>query len=125
MAKSPGVRYKLLHQSPAMKPGEPAIPISRATAGKTKPRWRRLLRAFFLAILVLVLGVCAFIGAVTFKYNRIVHARPREITDVRPLEFGKWVDPFIGTGGIPWVCANNFPGAMRPFGMVRLGPETT
>src|SRR5204863_4874401 len=35
------------------------------------------------------------------------------------------VNPFVATGGIPWVCGHNFPGAMVPFGMMRLGPETT
>ena len=46
------------------------------------------------------------------------------LTQVRPAEIGRRVNPFIGTGGFPWVCGHNFPGAMVPFGMVRLGPET-
>jgi predicted alpha-1,2-mannosidase len=101
--------------------------ILKGARSERKPRslWWRVLRILLWGVLILGLGVSIFIGAVTFKYNRIVNAWPREITDVRPLDLGKWVDPFIGTGGIPWVCANNFPGAMRPFGMVRLGPETT
>ncbi len=43
---------------------------------------------------------------------------------VPPEQLSHWVNPFVGTGGIPWVCGHNFPGAMVPFGMVRLGPET-
>lgn len=40
-------------------------------------------------------------------------------------EYGQWVDPFIGTGGYPWVSGMLFPGATTPFGMVRLSPDTT
>lgn len=34
------------------------------------------------------------------------------------------VDPFIGTGGNPYVCAHNTPGATTPFGLIRLSPDT-
>ena len=51
--------------------------------------------------------------------------RPNALTKVVPGNRGQWVNPFVGTGGVSWVCGNNFPGAMTPFGMVRLGPETT
>ncbi len=40
-------------------------------------------------------------------------------------EYGQWVNPFIGTGGIPWACAMLSPCATTPFGMVRLGADTT
>lgn len=39
-------------------------------------------------------------------------------------EFTQYVDPFIGTGGIPWVCAMLSPAATVPFGSVRLGADT-
>lgn len=48
-----------------------------------------------------------------------------EIPDTQPGEYGQWVDPFIGTGGIPWTCAMLSPGATAPFGMVRLSPDTS
>lgn len=51
--------------------------------------------------------------------------RTNSLTGVSPGTKGQWVNPFVGTGGVPWVCGNNFPGAMTPFGMVRLGPDTT
>ncbi|MDR1464397.1 MAG: GH92 family glycosyl hydrolase [Oscillospiraceae bacterium] len=38
--------------------------------------------------------------------------------------YGQWVDPFIGTGGIPWASAMLFPGPTAPFGLVRLSPDT-
>ncbi len=37
---------------------------------------------------------------------------------------GRRVNPFIGTGGNAYVCGNVSPAATRPFGMVRLGPDT-
>ena len=39
-------------------------------------------------------------------------------------ELGRDVNPFIGTGGISYLCGNNFPGASVPFGIVRLSPDT-
>lgn len=35
-------------------------------------------------------------------------------------DFARWVDPFIGTGG----HGHTFPGAVAPFGMVQLSPDT-
>lgn len=88
--------------------------------------WKRWLKFALCTVLVVVVSCAAFVGALVFKYKRIVSATPgRLVTQVQPKELGRWVNPFIGTGGIPWVCGNNFPGAMVPFGMVRLGPETT
>lgn len=37
----------------------------------------------------------------------------------------KYVDPFIGTGGTPWTAGMLSPAAAAPFGMVRLGPDTS
>ncbi|MDR1630900.1 MAG: GH92 family glycosyl hydrolase [Oscillospiraceae bacterium] len=52
---------------------------------------------------------------------------PKTVTmpDTKPGEYGQWVDPFIGTGGIPWASAMLFPGSTSPYGMVRLSPDTT
>ncbi len=88
-------------------------------------KWKRAMKLILGLILLGLLMCTALVGALVLKYWSIVRAKPGALqTSVRPLEFGRWVDPFIGTGGYPWVCANNFPGAMVPFGMVRLGPET-
>ena len=43
---------------------------------------------------------------------------------VQPGTLGSDVNPFIGTGGVTYLCGNNFPGATVPFGMVRLSPDT-
>jgi predicted alpha-1,2-mannosidase len=37
---------------------------------------------------------------------------------------GKYVDPFIGTGGVGFGVGSTFPGPQRPYGMVRPGPDT-
>ncbi|HZO13527.1 MAG TPA: GH92 family glycosyl hydrolase, partial [Polyangiaceae bacterium] len=36
----------------------------------------------------------------------------------------RYVDPFIGTGGVGYGVGSAFPGPQRPFGMVRPGPDT-
>ena len=80
--------------------------------------------AFGLVLITVLLGV-ACVGAWVLRYHRIVSARPGKLqTRIQPGKLGRWVNPFIGTGGYPWVCGHNFPGAMVPLGMVRLGPET-
>lgn len=113
------VGYRLLRdECPVIVPAV-ADQAPRYAAGK---RW--LKRAAWL-LLVILLAVSAGIGALTLHYRRIVEARPGQLnTGVQPGELGKWVDPFIATGGIPWVCGHNFPGASVPFGAVRLGPDT-
>ncbi len=41
-----------------------------------------------------------------------------------PSGNGRYVNAFIGTGGIPWMCGMLSPAAALPFGCVRLGPDT-
>ncbi len=48
-----------------------------------------------------------------------------DMPDYDKGEYGQYVDPMIGTGGIPWASAMLFPGATYPFGMVKLSPDTT
>lgn len=38
--------------------------------------------------------------------------------------FGRYVDPFIGTGGVGFGTGSTFPGPQTPFGMARPGPDT-
>ena len=104
---------------------KPASGEQEMLAPKTS-QWKRLLKATLSLVLLAVVVGAAFVGALVLKYHRIVGARPGKLqTQVQAGELGRRVNPFIGTGGFPWVCAQNFPGAMVPFGMVRLGPETT
>ena len=68
---------------------------------------------FFLVILLSGSGENSF-SAESWKPSPLVRAGP----------LGRDVNPFIGTGGISYLCGNNFPGATMPFGMVRLSPDT-
>ncbi len=54
-----------------------------------------------------------------------VMPKPVEMPEPETGEFGKYVDPFIGTGGTPWTCGMVSPAATVPFGSVRLGPDTS
>ncbi len=77
----------------------------------------RLLRAAF--VLLLLIGTTAC-GTEDDKTPSQQEPEPIE----RELWI-RWVDPFIGTGGIPWASGMVFPGATVPFGMVRLSPDTS
>ena len=48
----------------------------------------------------------------------------KPVPQIAARELTRSVNPFIGTGSISYLCGNNFPGATRPFGMVRLSPDT-
>ncbi|MBQ7638454.1 MAG: GH92 family glycosyl hydrolase [Clostridia bacterium] len=48
-----------------------------------------------------------------------------DVPEYEPGEYGAYVDPFIGTGGIPWMCGMLSPAACAPFGFVRVGPDTS
>jgi predicted alpha-1,2-mannosidase len=55
----------------------------------------------------------------------VVSAKPGSLkSSVEPGGLGAEVDPFIGTGGVPWMCAHDSPAATVPFGMVRVAPDT-
>jgi len=93
---------------------------------KSKPFLKRILLILlrglaFLLVAALLSGVLLLI-----RYRHIVRMEQRELTFVsKPvLPLIKEVNPFIGTGGYPWVCGHNYPGASLPFGMVRLSPDT-
>ena len=86
---------------------------------------KRLLKSILFSALVLILIIFLAIFSLILYYKSIVTVDTQKLkVTAQPGEHGKWVNPFIGTGGIPWVCGHNFPGAMVPFGMVRLSPET-
>ncbi|MCK5136459.1 MAG: GH92 family glycosyl hydrolase [Bacteroidales bacterium] len=86
----------------------------------------RIIKILLLGLGLLVLAGLFFAGMLRIKYRIIVNAEPQLMSNAaRPvLPLVKDVNPFIGTGGYPWVCGHNFPGAALPFGMVRLSPET-
>ena len=77
----------------------------------------------FLALLVLALTV---IFGIYLQYQLTVSKTPGAIqVAIQPGELGKWVNPFIGTGGFPsYTSGDDIPGVTVPFGMVRLSPDT-
>ncbi|MCR4615700.1 MAG: GH92 family glycosyl hydrolase [Clostridiales bacterium] len=48
----------------------------------------------------------------------------REMPEKHTGPYTRYVNEFIGTGGIPWTCAMLSPAACSPFGCVRVGPDT-
>ncbi len=75
-------------------------------------------------IRVFVSVFVAFEMAFSCLFNGVM-PQAVEIPEPEKGELGQYVDPFIGTGGTPWTCAMLSPAATTPFGMVRLGPDTS
>jgi predicted alpha-1,2-mannosidase len=89
---------------------------------------KRILKwvAFVLCVL-LSLPVLAVLFVFGFYYS-VVSPVPRTLmAKETPAALGSlttMVNPFIGTGGVPFMGAYNPPAASMPFSMVRLGPDT-
>jgi len=78
---------------------------------------------YFLGAVILIILVA--VSVLSLKYQLAI----REVKGTLEVsahagELGKYVNTFIGTGGYPWVCGHNFPGAAQPFGVMRLSPDT-
>ena len=71
-------------------------------------------------------AVVALVVAAQLLFGALLNggAGGGEVT--KPVSDGvsQFADPFIGTGGIPWMCGMLSPAAAAPFGCVRLGPDT-
>jgi predicted alpha-1,2-mannosidase len=52
-----------------------------------------------------------------------VHSQ-ESISSLSPGTLGRDVNPFIGTGGIWYLCGHNSPGVTLPFSSIRLSPDT-
>ena len=86
---------------------------------------RKSLKIFFISLGIILFLLVLFVAAMWMTYRGVVAELPGQMpVPAQSGELGQWVNPFIGTGGIPWVCGYNFPGADLPFGAVRLSPET-
>ena len=86
----------------------------------------RFIKIFFGFVGIVLLTGLLLIAGFWWRYRSFADAPrmeiPKEIISKFPLS--SMVNPFIGTGGVPWTCAYNFPGPSLPFGMMRLSPET-
>ncbi len=77
----------------------------------------KIIRVFVALLLSFETMLTGMINGVNFKTV--------EMPKVEAGEYGRYVDPFIGTGGTPWTCGMLSPAATVPFGAVRLGPDTS
>ena len=71
------------------------------------------------AIISLFVTAEMILGSLAYGFG----AKP-EMPEKQTGELTGYVNPFIGTGGIPWACAMLSPAACAPFGCVRVGPDT-
>ncbi len=86
----------------------------------------RVLKYLFFSILALLMLAFAVVFMVYLRYQLTVSKTPGTMQmAIQPGELGKWVNPFIGTGGFPsYTSGDVIPGVTVPFGMVRLSPDT-
>lgn len=77
-----------------------------------------LIRKIISAFLIIEITFCSVNsgGISVFNY---------QMPDLTTSEYSQYVNPFIGTGGIPWASGMLSPAATVPFGLVRLGPDTS
>jgi len=61
-------------------------------------------------------------GLLLAAYNLSLSAQ----NEIKDHDYLKYVNPFIGTGSVDSLSlsGSNFPGAVYPFGLVQLSPET-
>ena len=87
---------------------------------------KKVLKYVMFGVLSLLLMIALVIFGIWFGYRRTVGVKQGEMeVSAKPGEFGRWVNPFIGTGGFPtYTNAKDIPGVTVPFGMVRLSPDT-
>ncbi|MBQ8228449.1 MAG: GH92 family glycosyl hydrolase [Clostridia bacterium] len=78
-----------------------------------------------MAILRIIVSIIVVIEtAFAGLFNGII-LKPVDMPEPETGECTQYVDPFIGTGGIPWACGMLSPAASTPFGLVKLGPDTS
>lgn len=78
----------------------------------------------YLLLIVLAIPVLAALGAYGYECT-ITGAGPGTLDGApNPEGLAAKADPFIATGGFPWMSGLNSVAACVPFGMVRLGPDT-
>jgi len=87
---------------------------------------RKILKYLALAVSSVILIALLIIFAIYIRYQSTVRTETGKLEmPLKPGDLGKWVNPFIGTGGFPsYTSGDNIPGPTMPFGMVRLSPDT-
>ncbi len=87
---------------------------------------RKMFFRWIVGSVVLIILLAVLIPSTVVVYFHYRNQQPfgNAATPFEAGRLGKYVNPFIGTGGYYWVCAHNFPGASVPFSVVRLSPDT-
>ncbi len=61
----------------------------------------------------------------TGMFSGITVKSDYEMPEAETGTYTQYVDPYIGTGGMPWTCGMLSTAASVPFGLVRLGADTS
>lgn len=87
---------------------------------------KQILKFLLFTFLSILFLAGTIISAIYIRYQMTVRSKSGQLkVNFVPGDLGKWVNPFIGTGGFPsYTSGDDIPGVTRPFGMVRLSPDT-
>jgi len=86
---------------------------------------RKILKYILYILLSAAALVSITVFAVYIGYQHTLSTLGEMKVAFQPGELGKWVNPFIGTGGFrAYTSGDNIPGATLPFSMVRLSPDS-
>ena len=78
----------------------------------------QILRTLVVMFLSLEIALTGMFSGITIKNDY-------EMPEVPEGEYSKYVDAYIGTGGLPWTCGMLSTAASVPFGLVKLGADTS
>ena len=78
----------------------------------------QILKTFVIMFLSVEMAFSGMLNGITVK-------KDYDMPETETGEYTQYVDSFIGTGGIPWTCGMVNPAASVPFGLVRLGADTS
>ena len=79
----------------------------------------------FQMLKTIVILFLSFEMTLTGMFNGITIKNSYDMPEIETGEYTQYVDSFIGTGGLPWTCGMLSTAASVPFGLVRLGADTS
>lgn len=77
-----------------------------------------MLKIFISVFLALEMTLTGLFSGITVK-------KDYDMPEVETGEYSQYVDAYIGTGGLPWTCGMVSTAASVPYGLVRLGADTS
>ncbi len=78
----------------------------------------QMLRTLVVMLLSVEILLSGMFNGITVKNDYLM-------PEVETGEYSQYVDSFIGTGGLPWTCGMVSTAASVPFGLVKLGADTS